>query len=117
MKTDILENLKNQQTFNNDGSSYAKFGNQAYTPAVIKATRGANLKSTVMSGEFIHATLETAINSDLPGMVRAIVSRRVYGFVGHRVLIPRGSRLIGQYSSQTRRGINRVMCLLNFSAN
>lgn len=101
------------QTFNADGSSYAKFGNQAYTPGVIKATRGANPNTTVMSGEFIHATLETRINSDLPGMVRAVVSRPVYAYVGHKILIPRGSRVIGQYSSQTRQGINRVFVIWN----
>ena len=43
--------------------------------------------------------LETAINSDLPGFVRAIVSRDVRGFDGTTVLVPRGSKLIGQYRS------------------
>jgi type IV secretion system protein VirB10 len=47
----------------------------------------------------IPAVLETAINSDLPGFVRAVVSRDVRGFDGTTVLIPRGSKLIGQYRS------------------
>lgn len=51
------------------------------------------------AGEFIPATLETAIQSELPGMVRAITARDVYALTGNRILIPKGSRLIGQYSS------------------
>lgn len=54
---------------------------------------------TLSAGEFIPATLETAINSDLPGMVRALTARDVYALTGNRVLVPKGSRLIGQYSS------------------
>lgn len=54
---------------------------------------------TLSAGEFIPATLETAINSDLPGMVRALTARDVYALTGNRVLIPKGARLIGQYSS------------------
>jgi len=41
--------------------------------------------------------LETAINSDLPGYTRAIVSRDIRSFDGTNILVPRGSRLIGQY--------------------
>jgi type IV secretion system protein VirB10 len=51
------------------------------------------------AGEFIPATLETAIQSELPGMVRALTTRDVYALTGNRILIPKGSRLIGQYSS------------------
>ena len=54
---------------------------------------------TLSAGEFIPATLETAVNSDLPGMIRALTSRDVYALTGSRILIPKGSRLIGQYSS------------------
>jgi type IV secretion system protein VirB10 len=53
----------------------------------------------VPQGTIITAVLETAIDSDLPGLVRAVVSRDVLGFDGSKVLIPRGSRLVGQYSS------------------
>ena len=47
----------------------------------------------------IPAVLETAINSDLPGAARAVVSQDVRGFDGSQVLIPRGSKLFGQYRS------------------
>lgn len=54
---------------------------------------------TVAAGEFIPATMETAENSELPGIVRALVARNVYGITGNRILIPKGARLFGQYSS------------------
>ena len=54
---------------------------------------------TAPQGTISPAVLETAINSDLPGFVRAVVSRDVRGFDGSTVLIPRGSKLVGQYRS------------------
>lgn len=47
----------------------------------------------------IQAVLETAIDSSLAGQVRAIVSEDVHAYDGSRVLIARGSRLIGRYQS------------------
>jgi len=64
--------------------------------------------TTVMQGTIIPAVLETALNSDLPGYARAIVSREVRGFDGRRIVIPRGSRLIGQYKSGLSTGQSRA---------
>jgi type IV secretory pathway VirB10-like protein len=66
---------------------------------VAHASRINDLSHTAPQGTVIPAVLETAINSDLPGFVRAVVSRDVRGFDGTTVLIPRGSKLIGQYRS------------------
>lgn len=63
---------------------------------------------TVVQGTMIPAVLETALNSDLPGYARAIVSRDVRGFDGAGVVIPRGSRLIGQYKSGLSSGQSRA---------
>lgn len=54
---------------------------------------------TVGAGEFLSATMETAENSELPGIVRAVVARDVYAMTGNRVLIPKGAMLVGQYAS------------------
>jgi type IV secretion system protein VirB10 len=70
-----------------------------------------NPKATVPQGAMISAVLETAINSDLPGFVRAIVSRDVTSFDGSRVLIPRGSRLVGQYRSEVALGQSRAFVI------
>lgn len=64
--------------------------------------------STVPEGTLIPAVLETALDSSRPGFARAIVSRDVTGFDGGRVLIPRGSRLFGEYQTELAAGQNRA---------
>ena len=65
----------------------------------VKITYIGNKKVIIAQGKIIDAVLETAINTDLKGMLRAIVSRDVYSEEGHMVLLPKGSRLIGSYNS------------------
>ena len=67
-----------------------------------------DLGRTVPQGAVIPAVLETAIDSDLPGSVRAVVSRDVKSFDGSVVLIQRGSKLIGQYKSAAAVGQTRA---------
>lgn len=74
----------------------------------VTATRLSDPSHVVPRGAVIPAVLETAIDSDLPGYARAVVSRDVLSFDGANVLIPRGSRLIGQYKSDLAPGQSRV---------
>jgi type IV secretion system protein VirB10 len=64
---------------------------------------------TVPKGTIVAAVLETALDSSRAGGVRAIVSRDVRSFDGSRVLIPRGSRLYGEYAADVSAGQNRAM--------
>jgi type IV secretion system protein VirB10 len=73
-----------------------------------RASQMRDLGRTVPQGTVIPAVLETAIDSDLPGSVRAVVSRDVRSFDGSRVLVPRGSRLVGQYKSAAAVGQTRA---------
>lgn len=73
-----------------------------------KATRVGKLGLMITQGKIIDAVLETAINSDLQGMLRAMVSRDVYAETGDTVLIPKGSRLIGSYSFDSNVAKSRV---------
>ena len=68
-----------------------------------------NPATTIPQGSVIQAVLETALDSTRAGPARAIVSRDVRGFDGTRVLIPRGSRLYGEYKSDVSSGQNRAM--------
>lgn len=62
-------------------------------------------KYEVKSGWDIPATLEQAINSDLPGEVRGIVRENVYDTAsGHYLLIPQGARVVGRYNSRIAYG-------------
>jgi type IV secretion system protein VirB10 len=65
----------------------------------------------VAQGAVIPAVLETALDSDLPGYARALVSRDVRSFDGSHVLIPRGSRLVGQYKSELQTGQTRMLVI------
>ncbi|RWC83310.1 MAG: TrbI/VirB10 family protein [Mesorhizobium sp.] len=73
-----------------------------------KATMNPRTDALVAQGTMIKGVLETAIQSDLAGMVRAVVSEDVWSFDGRRVLIPGGSRLIGEYRSGLATGQTRV---------
>lgn len=74
-----------------------------------RATSLTNPSTTVVQGTLIAAVLETGVNSDLPGYVRAFVSQDVRSFDNKHVLIPRGTRLIGQYKSGVAAGQTRVL--------
>jgi type IV secretion system protein VirB10 len=93
-----------------DGDPNSRFqqevGNNS-TPKA-KASNLGSLDRIILEGKLLDAVLETAVNSDLPGMVRAIINHDVYAESGENILIPRGSRLVGQYNSQVAKGQSRV---------
>jgi type IV secretion system protein VirB10 len=72
------------------------------------ATRTAGLDFLILQGKFIDAVAETAMNSDLPGQVRALVSYDIYAESGRRVMLPRGTRLIGDYNTAITKGQKRL---------
>jgi len=64
----------------------------------------------LMAGTVIAAALVTGINSDLPGQTIATVTQNVYDTVtGSFLLVPQGSRVLGQYDSQVAYGARRVL--------
>jgi type IV secretory pathway VirB10-like protein len=64
----------------------------------------------VQAGSIIPAALITGIRSDLPGQITAQVTENVYDSpTGRILLIPQGSRLIGEYDSDVSAGQNRVL--------
>jgi type IV secretion system protein VirB10 len=78
------------------------------TGGTASAAHSFDPATTVTQGTLIPAVLETAIDTDVPGYVRAIVSTDVRSFDGKRVLVPRSSRLIGQYKSGLTAGQKRA---------
>jgi type IV secretion system protein VirB10 len=75
----------------------------------VRATLIRGRSSLVPQGTLIPAVLETPIDSTRAGLVRALVSRDVRGFDGTRVLIPRGSRLLGEAKGDAQPGQRRVL--------
>jgi type IV secretion system protein VirB10 len=77
--------------------------------ARVTAERFRNPSLTIPQGTVVPAVLETALDSTRAGGVRALVQRDVSGFDGSRVLIPRGSRLYGEYEASLQPGQNRAL--------
>jgi len=97
------------------GSAASFFNAQlnAVTPPPAQAKKTINREQMIAQGTVISGVLETAINSDLPGFTRAIVTHDVRSFDNSKVLIQRGSRLIGQYRSGLSLGEARVFVIWN----
>ena len=76
----------------------------------VRAQRLAHPETTVPQGTLIRGVLETALQSDLPGWVRAQVSEPVLSFTG-ALVVPRGSMLIGRYQSGLVQGQTRVFVI------
>lgn len=74
-----------------------------------QATPMRSRTDVVPIGTLVPIALETPIDTARPGLVRAIASRDTRGFDGRRILIPRGSRFIGEYQADVRSGQNRVL--------
>ena len=65
-------------------------------------------------GVLIPCVLLSGVNSDLPGQVQAQVTSDVFDTpYGRHVLIPKGSKIIGQYASAPLMGQERVMLGFN----
>lgn len=93
------------------GASAGLQGFPGASTSRARASNFANKSTTVPQGYLIPAVLESGFNSSEPGFARAIVSRDVRGFDGKNVLIPRGSRLIGEYRSNVAQGQRRAAIL------
>jgi type IV secretion system protein VirB10 len=96
----------------NGQSAKQAFLDQAVDPSIY-ATGTLQVPRSpyeVMAGTVIPAALLTGINSDLPGQIIATVTGNVFDTVsGEHLLIPQGSRLLGQYDSQVAAGQRRVL--------
>jgi type IV secretion system protein TrbI len=68
----------------------------------------------LQAGAVIAAALITGIRSDLPGQITAQVTENVYDSPTGRILIvPQGTRIIGQYDNNVQFGQNRVLLVWN----
>ncbi|KTC98215.1 TrbI/VirB10 family protein [Legionella erythra] len=94
-------------------SQDVQFVNQQNDITTAMAKKLPHPRFTVPAGEMIPATLETAIHSELPGMVRAITTRDVYSLEGENRLIPRGSTLVGQFNARVADGQSRILVVWN----
>ncbi|MFI4956710.1 MAG: TrbI/VirB10 family protein [Gammaproteobacteria bacterium] len=75
---------------------------------VSAASQQVDLDYKILQGKRFNGVLTHAINSDLPGMVVAEISQPVYGEMGTEILLPKGTRLVGQYNASVKKGQSRL---------
>jgi len=86
-------------------------GEGGYLPAVAQPPLA---RHELFAGSVIPAVMLTGIDSDLPGTISAQVRQTVYDSLNPSVvLIPQGTRLIGEYSSEIAYGQSRVLVAWN----
>ena len=77
----------------------------------VAAPASANI---LQAGAVISAALITGIRSDLPGQITAQVTENIYDSpTGHILLIPQGTRVIGQYDNGIGFGQRRILLVWN----
>lgn len=97
---------------NDPNRAFAQQMSGKVVPTVVPHRLG-NLECTALQGKIIDAQLETAINTDLPGQIRAIVSKPLYAEQGQEALVTPGSRLNGVYNTAVNKGQVRVFVIWN----
>ena len=107
-----LDKAQDERTLKGHDAN-STFLNDQDAIASVSAKQLPHPNLTVPAGEMIPATLETAINSELAGMARAITMRDVYALSGNRLLIPKGSTLVGQFNTNVSQGQGRIFVVWN----
>ena len=99
----------------NDQEQKAGFGQQhgKQESEYLGSTRKPALgKYEIKAGWLIPAVLEQQLNSDLPGLIRALVRENVYDSAsGKYILVPAGSTLVGIYNSHVGYGQNALQAV------
>ena len=83
-------------------------------PTVTTAVRAELLPTQRLllpKGAFLDCTLETAIDSTLPGMTTCVMATDAFGVDGQVVLLERGTKLVGETRGQVQQGSARVFVL------
>jgi type IV secretion system protein VirB10 len=101
------------------GKSGDASGSEASVAPFLRPTAIASARARVLptrrfllpKGAFIDCTLETAIDSTLPGMTTCITATDTFGADGTVVLLERGTKLIGETRGQVQQGAARVFVL------
>jgi type IV secretion system protein VirB10 len=79
-------------------------GNLSYSakdlPDVSNASPLIHPDTLMLRGTFIRCVLETRIITDIPGFTSCVVTEPVYSFTGKRLLLPKGSKVMGKYEME-----------------
>jgi type IV secretion system protein VirB10 len=79
--------------------------------AGVAARRLPDQRYLLPKGAFVDCTLETAIDSTLPGMATCITATDVWSADGSLVLLERGTKLVGETRGEVGQGQRRLFVL------
>jgi type IV secretion system protein VirB10 len=94
------------------GSALAQSLRPTPTPAV-RAQVLPDRRFLLPKGAFVDCTLETALDSTLPGLATCIAPVDIFSADGSVVLIERGTRFVGETRADVRAGQSRIGVLWN----
>jgi len=98
------------ETSGSSGSSMEGLLRPSVTPAV-RAKILPTQRLLLPKGSFLDCTLETAIDSTLPGMTTCITATDTFSVDRTVVLLERGTKLVGETRGEVRQGSSRVFVL------
>jgi type IV secretion system protein VirB10 len=103
-------NLSEREVASTGGSALQDLLKPSLTPAV-RAQVLPTQRLLLPKGAFIDCTLETAIDSTLPGMTTCITATDTFSADGSTVLLERGTKLVGETRGGASQGAARVFVL------
>jgi len=82
------------------GARSARPGSPDSLPDVSSAQPLNGPDTLMLRGTFIRCVLQTRIVTDYPGFTSCAVTEPVYSFTGRRLLLPKGSKVLGKYEME-----------------
>jgi len=111
---EILAAQAHQNSSKNDEANNFMMGTKSSYDYLPYKKTAQLTKYELKTGSVIPGVMISGVNSELPGMIIGQVSENVYdSATGHYLLIPQGSRLVGQYSADVQYGQSRVLIAWN----
>lgn len=103
------ENQRDSDNRQDDKSSFLS-QNRADDTLIRSGLRSPLSKYQLMAGALLPGVLLTGINSDLPGQILGQLSQGIYDSkTGVYLLLPQGTKVIGEYDSRVTYGQDRVL--------
>lgn len=110
-----LQNEPNLQNINSSGDNNDKFLSKLRNNGYLEQVKQKPISAyEIKAGWNIPAVLITGVNSELPGQILAQITQNVYDTAtGKYLLIPQGTKVVGDYSNNVIYGQSRLLVAWN----
>lgn len=100
--------VTDDSTFVQDGEGGAQAQNTA-VPTSNAVRYMHNKDKLLVQGTYLRCVLETKIISEIPGFTSCMITEPVYSASGKYLLLPKGSKVMGQYGPAIRPAVGWVL--------